>query len=122
MLENPVRRIFLLKSDDRRSGVAGWLAKEDGAGVVTTPGSPELWSVMLNTDPICSSKLSCVVTCFSFNSGAEVSVKFSPSQTFLKVAVVFLSAEFSAKPTVSDFSDFDSKIDRLQTAPTLKIC
>lgn len=43
MLENPVLRIFLLISDDRRSGVVDKLVKEGGAEAVTSSDGPESW-------------------------------------------------------------------------------
>lgn len=99
MVENPVRRIFLLKFDDRRSGVAGWFFKEDDGGGSTAPTGPEFCPVMLNTVPVCNSTSLCAGVCLSFDTDSEISLTFSASQMFLEVEVVFLFADFSVKPT-----------------------
>ena len=61
MVENPVRRIFLLKFNDKRSDAAGRLVKEDGGGAIAALDGSEPWSVILNSDPVSNSASSCIV-------------------------------------------------------------
>lgn len=91
MLENPVLRIFLLISDDRRSGVVDKLVKEGGAEAVTSSDGPESWWVMSDTTPACNSTLSCVLTLLLYKSVVTF-VDFSLPQSFLGIEVVAWSA------------------------------